>query len=437
MENRSLLERKNSLIDKDSSTVWHPYTQALTCEEPVPIQKAEGAILYTEDGREIIDAISSWWVTLHGHRNPHIVEKIKKQMNKIEHVMFADFTHSSAVELAGRLLQLLPEEFSRVFYSDNGSTAVETAIKIAFQYWYNNDSKTKRKKVIAFRGGYHGETFGAMSVSERGLFTGPFLHALFDVEYIDPPVPGKEDKSIEQLKSILSKGEIACFIFEPIVQSVAGMKVHSASGLDHLVRLCHDCEVITIADEVMTGFGRTGPNFAIERLKNIPDMICLSKGITGGFLPLGVTVCKERLYERFLSTERAKAFLHGHSYCGNPLACAAGIASLEILDTSECQKKRQEIQRQHEAFLVKWKAHPKIASAHVTGTILGIEYITDGNTSYYNAVRDGLFSHFRSRHILIRPLGNTIHILPPYCISEEQLSKVYDAIEETMENDLW
>lgn len=437
MEQNSLLERKKSIVSRDSSSIWHPYTQALISEKPVPIQKADGAVLYAEDGSEIIDAISSWWVTLHGHGSPYIVKKIKAQLDEIEHVMLADFTYEPAVALAGKLLHLLPKEFSRVFYSDNGSTAVETAIKAAFQYWYNGDSSTQRKKVIAFRGGYHGDTFGAMSVSERGLFTSPFLHALFDVGYIDPPVPGKEEMAIKQLKAMLIKGDIACFIFEPIVQGVAGMKVHSASGLDDLIGLCHEFDIITIADEVMTGFGRTGPNFAIEKLNNIPEIICLSKGITGGFLPLGVTVFKESLYERFLSKERAKAFLHGHSYCGNPLACAAGIASLELLDTAKCQQQRKTIQHQHESFLARWGQHPKISSAHVTGTILGIEYATDETTSYYNTMRDRLFSHFRSHHVLIRPLGNTIHVLPPYCISEQQLSQVYNAIKETLENDLW
>lgn len=409
----------------------------MTAAIPLQIKEAEGAVIKTSEGEEIIDAISSWWVTLHGHCHPHIAAAIKKQLERLEHVMFADFTHAPAVALAESLLEILPQGFSRVFYSDNGSTAVETALKASFQYWHNGDPETERKKAVAFRGGYHGDTFGAMSVSDRGLFTLPFQHALFETVYVDPPFPGKEEESLEQMRQALSGNQVACFIFEPIIQGVGGMRSHAAAGLDALLALCQKQGVLTIADEVMTGFGRTGPHFAIERLKHRPDMLCLSKGITGGFLPLGVTVFSEAIYERFLSRERAKAFLHGHSYCGNPLACAAGIASLELLCTEHCGKQRKHIEKAHLQFMDKWKGHPKIARIEVTGTILALEYVSMQKSSYYNTLRDRLFAHFRSRHVLIRPFGNTIHVLPPYCIEEQQLLKVYAAIEETLENDTW
>lgn len=415
-----------------SDTIWYPYTQALTSEEPITIEKAKDALLYTNTGETIIDAISSWWVTLHGHRNPLICEAVKAQLDTMEHVILADFTHKPAKQLAKKLLKTLPEGFSKVFYSDNGSTAVETALKAAFQYWHNDYSSTKRKKVLAFCQAYHGDTFGAMSVSERGRFTTPFLHALFDVTYINPPMPGKEDDTMREVTPLLQKGDVACFIFEPIIQGVAGMKKHSAEGLDQLIALCRKYEVLTIADEVMTGFGRLGPAFATTSFTNTPDMICLSKGITGGFLPLGATVFTEKIYEKFLSKERSKAFLHGHSYCGNPLACAAGIASLDQFNTEECTQQRKNIEEQHNAFLQKWKTHPKIADAHVTGTILAITYATREKNGYYNSIRDQLCAHFRAHNVLLRPLGNTIYVLPPYCITNEQLSQVYHAIEQTL-----
>jgi adenosylmethionine---8-amino-7-oxononanoate aminotransferase len=434
MAKTPFLEQPDRLIDRDRTSIWHPFTQAATAAAPLCIERAKEARLYTSDGKEVIDAISSWWVTLHGHGHPHIVEAITRQLHRLEQVMFADCTHTPAVAFAEKLLALLPKHFSRIFYSDNGSTAVETALKMAFQYWFNEDPATKRKKVISFNEGYHGDTLGAMSVSAKGPFASPFLHALFDVLYIDPPRIGKEEESLRQLKACLSD-EIACFIFEP-VQGVAGMKVLSKEGIDSCLELCHACDVITIADEVLTGFGRTGPHFAIEQLRNPPEIICLSKGITGGFLPLAVTACTEKIYERFLAHERSKAFLHGHSYCGNPLACAAGVASLELLATESCAQQRERIQRAHERFLKRWEGHPKIVYSHVTGTILAISYKTQEGASYYNSLREKLLSHFRSRLILMRPLGNTIHVLPPYCITEQELDTIYAAIEETLVGDL-
>lgn len=351
--------------------------------------------------------------------------------------MFSEFTHESAVNLAEKLLSLLPQAFERVFYSDNGSTAVETALKIAFQYWYNENPKTKRKKVITFTNAYHGDTFGAMSVSEKALFTTPFLHALFDVHQIDPPTASNEEQTLEKLSSILNREDSACFIFEPQIQGVGGMMKHSIEALDKCIALCREAGVLTIADEVMTGLGRTGPNFAIERLNNTPDMICLAKGLTGGFLPLGATITTGDLYDRFLSTDRAKALLHGHSYTANPPSCAAALASLELLDSAECIAARAHIEARHKEFFDSVKEHPKLIRSHVSGTILALEY-EDGKTgSYYNPLRDRLAAHFKRRNLLIRPFGSSIHIVPPYCIRDDQLDEIYAAIEETLEDDKW
>ncbi|MFS8562913.1 MAG: adenosylmethionine--8-amino-7-oxononanoate transaminase [Rhabdochlamydiaceae bacterium] len=300
-----------------------------TARPPIPIIRAQGVYLYAEDGSRYLDAISSWWVNLHGHAHPYIAQKIKSQAEVLEHVIFADFTHRPAVELASRLILLLPRAMSKVFYSDNGSTAVEVALKIALQYWHNQ--KIPKSKVICFKSSYHGDTFGAMSAAGRNEFNKPFWQKLFDVESIDPPLKGQEELSLSQLQSILDQGNTACFIFEPLVLGSGGMIIYPPNGLDRLIQCCKEHQVLTIADEVMTGFGRTGTLFACEQLQEKPDLICLSKGLTGGFLPLGVTACTEEIFSAFLGNQLTQAFLHGHSYTANPLACSSALASLDLL----------------------------------------------------------------------------------------------------------
>jgi len=427
MERATALESSHDLVERDATCLWHPYTQAKTAIAPVPIRRAKDAVLYTEEGERYIDAMSSWWVTLHGHGHPTIIEAIEKQLAELDHVMFAGFTHEPAVQLAEKLLGLLPKHFARVFYSDNGSTAVETALKIALQYWHNKG--VKKKRILAFKDGYHGDTFGAMSVSGRSLFTTPFEEHLFEVSFIDPPV---EDASLQQLQEQLETGEVGCFIFEPIVQAVSGMKRHSAAGLDRMLALCHEYEVITIADEVFTGLGRIGPKFASERLQHPPKVICIAKALTGGVLPLGVTACTEEIYHVFLSDQREKALLHGHSYCANPVACAAALATLGLLDSKKCEEQRHFIEQQHRAFQEMIRKNPKVASSHVTGTILCITYQTDEKSSYYNSMRDRLLRFFADRKVLIRPFGNTISVVPPYCITEKELQVVYQTILESL-----
>lgn len=422
-----------SLIEKDQACIWHPFTQMHTARPPIPIVRAKGVYLYAEDGNKYLDAISSWWVNLHGHAHPYIVQKIKSQADLLEHVIFADFTHAPAVELASRLLSILPGDMSKVFYSDNGSTAVEAALKIAIQYWYNRN--TPKTKVICFKNSYHGDTFGAMSAAGRNEFNKPFWKYLFNVETIDPPLKGQEDLSLLQLQSILNQGNVACFIFEPLILGSGGMIIYPSDGLNNLIHCCKQYDVLTIADEVMTGFGRTGTLFACDQLNQNPDLICLSKGITGGFLPLGATVCTEKIFNAFLSHDLNQAFLHGHSYTANPLACSSGLASLDLLLEDVCFKQRIMIKTCHENFCAKWGLHPKIKRCEVLGTVLALEYHSESN-SYFQSLRDRLYYFFLNKGILLRPLGNVLYILPPYCIQSSELNFIYENMILTLEGEL-
>jgi adenosylmethionine-8-amino-7-oxononanoate aminotransferase len=421
-----------TLAERDQSMIWHPYTQMQTTGAPIGIVRGEGSWLIAEDGTRYLDMISSWWVNIHGHAHPYIAEKVSRQLTVLEHVIFAGFTHEPAIAFAEMLLKILPGQMKKVFYSDNGSTAVEVALKMSVQYWHNQG--TRKTKIIAFRNGYHGDTFGAMAVGDRSIFTQAFHDMLFEVLFVDVPVPGKEEQSIESFKDILSKhDDIAAFIFEPLVQGTAGMVMYSPGSLDEMINLCRQHRVHTIADEVMTGFGRTGKIFATDYLENKPDIICLSKGITGGTTPLGVTVCTADIFNAFLSEDKTKAFFHGHSYTANPLACAAAIASMELLLKPGCQDQLEMINRSHTVFKDQIEKHEMVADTRITGTILAIELETPGGTSYFNNLRDYIYAFFIERHILMRPLGNIIYILPPYCTTKEQLALTYNAIEELLD----
>lgn len=427
------LLQASSLIEKDRACIWHPFTQMHTARPPIPIIRAKGAYLFAEDGKSYLDAISSWWVNLHGHAHPYIVEKINSQAEILEHVIFADFTHVPAVELASRLLSILPKGMSKIFYSDNGSTAVEVALKIALQYWYNQG--IPKTKVICFRNSYHGDTFGAMSAAGKNEFNRPFWKHLFDVESIDPPLKGKEDLALLQLRSILNQGNVACFIFEPLVLGAGGMIMYPPGGLDQLIQCCRQQHVLTIADEVMTGFGRTKTLFACQQLAEKPDLMCLSKGLTGGFLPLGATACSEEIFNAFLSDQLSQAFLHGHTYTANPLACSSALGSLDLLLENKCYQQREMIEACHQDFCSQWHLHPKLKRCEYVGTILALEYQAE-RSSYFQPLRDRLYSFFLNKGILFRPLGNVLYILPPYCIQAEELKLIYDHIILTLEGDL-
>jgi adenosylmethionine-8-amino-7-oxononanoate aminotransferase len=344
-------------------------------------------------------------------------------------VIFAGFTHPSAVELAERLLEILPSNQQKAFYSDNGSTAVEVAIKMCLQYWHNQD--IHRTKILAFKNAYHGDTFGAMAVSGRSAFTAAFDNLLFEVEFIDLP----NGSNIEGLKSQISslRSDLACFIFEPLVQGSAGMLMYDAEHLDQLMAHCHNEGVLLIADEVFTGFGRTGKAFACNYLSTQPDIMCFSKGLTGGTMAFGLTTCTQQIFDAFLSDDRLKTLFHGHSYTANPVACAAGLASLDLFLEAGTQENINRIATAHQQFALKIKDHPRIRTTRQTGTILAMEWETETNTSYFSSLRDTLYKYFLDAGIILRPLGNVIYILPPYCITDDQLNYIYSKIESALD----
>ncbi len=418
---------------RDKKAIWHPFSPLEGAIPNLPVVKAQGPYLITEDGRNILDAVSSWWVNLHGHSHPVIAKAIADQASSLEHVMFAGFTHEPAITLAESLLAILPNNQSRIFYSDNGSTAVEVAVKLAFQYWYNRDSH--RKQVIAIDGAYHGDTFGSMSVGERSIFTEPFFPFLFDVHFL--PFPNSENEPVvwEKFKAWVDSGEVASFIFEPLVQGASGMRMYRPEFLDKLIAYAREKEVLCIADEVMTGFGRTGKLFASDYLENKPDMICLSKGLTGGALPLGATSISAKIVEAFTTPDLNKAFLHGHSYTANPMACAAANASMQLLLSETCQAHITRIAVNHDEFVIKHKGHPKLRDIRSLGTILAVEFHTEADSSYMSELRNKLYPFFLERDILLRPLGNLIYVLPPYIISDGQLEHIYQAIEDFLSLD--
>lgn len=418
-----------SLVERDKKVIWHPYTQMKNALPHLPILRGQGVYLYDEQGNKYIDAVSSWWVNIHGHAHPHIAAKVAEQLTVLEHVIFAGFTHEPAVELAERLLPLLPGDQQKVFYTDNGSTAVEVALKMCLQYWANT-TKQPRTKIIAFKDAYHGDTFGAMSVSGRSIFTHPFQDLLFDVEFIDLP----NAQNIAQIKAKINylSNEVACFIFEPLILGAGGMQIYEAAYLDQLIETCQHHGILTIADEVMTGFGRTGRYFACEALQSKPDIFCLSKGLTGGTIPLGVTTCNDKIFQAFFSEDKLKTLYHGHSFTANPVACAASLASLDILLSEETLPNIHRIQAKHSAFAQQISGHPKLRELRQIGTILVMEWETGTDTSYLNDLRDRLYLFFLKKGIIMRPLGNIIYILPPYVISNEDLEYIYQNILEAL-----
>jgi adenosylmethionine-8-amino-7-oxononanoate aminotransferase len=417
----------NSLSERDSKVIWHPYTQHQRMDEPIPIVKGDGALLFDENGNSYLDAVSSWWVNLHGHGHPYIAEKIYKQALELEHVIFTHFTHKPAVTLAERLLHILPGKLSKIFYSDNGSTAVEVALKMAIQFWKNKD-QPQRNKILAFRHAYHGDTFGAMSVSARGLFTNAFKDFLFDTIFIETPQAG----NLEEIRSVIQshRGHIAAFIYEPLLQAAGGMRMYEAKYLDELLEIIQSENIVCIADEVLTGFGRTGSLFAGEVMNHQADLICLSKGLTGGSMALGITACNQNIFNAFLSVDRTKTFFHGHSFTANPLACAAALASLDLLEETSCRDQIRWIHQKHEEFArneLSAIGMELFTNIRVLGTILAFE-VNTGKDEYLNEVSATVMGKALIHGIYLRPLGNTIYIMPPYCISPEQLEQIYQFI---------
>ncbi|MCG2612181.1 adenosylmethionine--8-amino-7-oxononanoate transaminase [Flavobacterium sp. SM15] len=419
-----------NLSERDIQHNWHPYTQHKTAAPHIAITKGEGALLWDENGKEYIDAIASWWVNPYGHSNKFIADAIYKQLTTLEHVLFGGFTHEPAVLVAEKLTQLLPSNQKKLFYSDNGSTAVEIAIKVALQYFYNKGER--RTKIIAFENAFHGDTFAAMAASGISFFTEAFKGSLLEVVRIPVPSKGNELASYEALETLLKTNEFAGFIFEPLVQGAAGMVMYDASELDKLIALCKKHNVFTIADEVMTGFGKTGKTFACDYLSEQPDMMCLSKALTGGTIPMAITTFTQELFDGFYDQDVNKALFHGHTFTANPTGCAAALASMELLTTEVMQQNIQRIHENHLRFENKIKNHSRVATTRVLGVIFALEIKTDGAQSYYGSFRNRLYNFFIDKGIILRPVGNIVYVLPPYVITDAQLEKIYQTIEEAL-----
>jgi adenosylmethionine-8-amino-7-oxononanoate aminotransferase len=423
--------------------IWHPFTNSALDPPPLQVERAEGVYLHTKDGRKILDAISSWWVNLHGHANPRIAAAIAAQARKLEHVILAGFTHEAAEELAERLRKWLAPELTHLFFSDDGSTAVEVALKMAVQF-FSNQQRSEKCEIVALEHGYHGDTAGAMSVSDDSPFTEPFRSMRYPVHRVHSaycyrcPVGLKREschiECVQQLASLLAErgDKIAAVIVEPLLQGAGGMIVHPVEFLQKVRALCTKHDVMLIADEVLTGFGRTGKMFACDLAGVTPDLMCLSKGITGGFLTMGVTLCRDRVENAFRSEDRKHTFYHGHSYTGNALACAAANASLQIFDDEPVFDRIAMIARIHAERLEQFRKLHEVGQTRQIGTIGAIELRAE-DAGYLSAMRPKLYQFFLERGVLLRPLGNVVYVLPPYVISAGELHRVYDVIEEAIQ----
>ncbi|MGA3293418.1 MAG: adenosylmethionine--8-amino-7-oxononanoate transaminase [Candidatus Acidiferrales bacterium] len=422
--------------------IWHPFTQEALDPRPIRVVRAEGTYLYTEDGRRLIDGISSWWVNLHGHGHPAIVSAIAEQAARVDHVLLAGFTHDPVEKLGECLRKILPQPLEHIFFSDDGSTAIEVALKMAVQYWLNVGHPEK-KGIVALEHAYHGDTVGAMSVGAASAFTDPFRDLLFSVHRVHSaycyrcPV-GKTRATcridcVDQLQRLLEEkqDQIAAIIVEPLLQGAGGMIVYPVEFLQRVRRLCSEYDVLLIADEVLTGFGRCGKMFACELAGVVPDLMCLSKGLTGGVLPMGATVCTGQIHEAFVGADRARTFYHGHSYTGNPIAAAAAVASCRIFEREPVFERISRIAGIHRERLGAIKDHPAVGDVRSIGTVAAVELRAD-DPGYASKLRPKLYKFFLDAGVLLRPLGNIVYVLPPYSISPDDLHYVHDKIVETL-----
>jgi len=412
------------LLDRDRRHVWHPFTQAAIAAPPLPVVGAEGAWLQLADGRRVLDLISSWWTNLHGHGHPRIAGAIARQARELDHVLFAGCTHPPAVAVAERLLSLAPAGLSRVFFSDDGSTAVEVALKMALQF-HAQTGQPQRRRFVAFEHAYHGDTVGAMAVGDRGGFSAAFEPLLFDVQRVPLQAPALQQVLEQQA------GEIAAVLLEPMLQAAGGMRLQTPAFLRGVVDLCRQHGALFIADEVMTAFGRTGRMFACEHAAVQPDLLCVAKGLSGGVLPLAATLASECIYEAFLHADLGKAFLHGHSFTANPIACAAALANFEVFDEEPVFDRIAAIESFYAARLPLLRRHKIVRDVRWLGS-LGVVELGDAqgyfSASASHAVRDACLS----RGLLLRPLGPVLYTLPPYCITLEELAQAYDVLDEVI-----
>ncbi|WP_343559604.1 adenosylmethionine--8-amino-7-oxononanoate transaminase [Kiloniella sp. b19] len=433
-------EELERLVELDKKHVWHPFTQAQTAPDPVPIERGEGVVLHTADGRQIIDYISSWWVNLYGHAHPRVSAAIAEQASQLEQVIFAGFTHRPAIRLAEKLAELLPGDLSRVFYSDNGSTAVEVGLKMAYQYWANK-GQSQRKRFLTFDGAYHGDTVGAMSAGVSSRMFDAWKELFFTVDVLDYPntwendarCEEKEARALKLLDDFLDRHaqETCALIMEPLVQGASGIRMVRPEFVKAVVERLREHGILVIFDEVMTGFGRTGSNFACEKIGVVPDIICLSKGLTAGFLPLSVTVAREEIYREFLGESFDRAFCHGHSFTANPLGCAAALASMELLQSEEVRQSFKRIEKAHDRGLDYLRDLKQTTAHRICGTIGAFDAVVDDG-GYTSSLGNDLKRWFWDRNMLLRPLGNVVYQLPPYVITDEQIDLGWKAAAEAM-----
>lgn len=409
------------------SPVWHPFTQHALESVTTRIIRTEGAYLIDEHGHSVLDAISSWWVITHRHRHPAIMEAIRTAAETFDQIIFAEYTHEPAEELARGLVRLAPSGLAHVFYSDSGSTSVEVALKMALGSFYN--AGFPRSRIVVMEHGYHGDTIGTMSAGERGVFNAAYGPLLFDVDTIPFPVPGREQDTLDAFEHLCCGHEVAALLVEPLILGAGGMKMYRPQVLTELKRIAKCYGSLLIADEVMTAWGRTGTLFACEQTEITPDILCISKGITGGAMPLAATLCSAEIFNAHLSPDRSRTFFHSSSYMANPIACAAALANLTVWRDEPVLKRIEALEQMHHEKLVPFRSDPRFINVRHTGTIAALD-LNVATTGYLSDVGPKLRSFFRHRDLLIRPLGNVIYLMTPYCVTSDDLDRAYGAIDE-------
>ncbi|OPY94443.1 adenosylmethionine--8-amino-7-oxononanoate aminotransferase BioA [Bradyrhizobium sacchari] len=415
------------MMDKAMSRIWHPFTQHALQSGMTKIARGEGAYLYTEDGRRIIDAIASWWVVTHGHCHPQIVSAIQKQAETLNQIIFAGHTHEPAEQVATLLLKLAPRGLNHVFFSDSGSTSAEVALKMALGYWRNIGEP--RSRIVVMQHSYHGDTVGTMSIGARGVFNAAYEPLLFEVTSVPFPARGHEQETLDALEAACRNENPAGFIVEPLILGAGGMLMYPAWVLREMKRICETSDVLFIADEVMTGWGRTGTLFACEQASVTPDIACYSKGLTGGSLPLAVTLCRAEIFDAHYSRDRARTFFHSSSYTANPVACAAAKANLDLWQGNEIYERVASVAAMQEQQIAPFRGDERFTSVRRTGTITALE-LKVGDEGYLANIGPRLLAFFNDRNLLLRPLGNTIYVLPPYCVTAADLDEIYTAIND-------
>ena len=419
-----------TLGERDQKHLWHPLTQHGLQSLAIPIVRAKGCMLYAEDGHSYIDGIASWYTCMYGHCNPKLMNAVSRQLEELHQVIFSGFTHKPAIELSEALMEILPPNQKKIFFSDNGSTSVEVAIKMAIQFFYQKAEK--KTTLIAFENAFHGDTFGAMSASGLSVYNGCFEEFFITVERIPLPTEGNYQQVLQRLERLIEQNNVFAFIYEPLVQGAARMNMYLSVHLNEILAICKCHNILTIADEVMTGFGKTGSYFASDFVQEKPDFVCMAKSLTGGIVPMGVTSCTQEIYDAFLSDDKEKAFNHAHTYSANPIGCVSALESIGLLRSKDIQKRIVRISKAHQEFGKKIKTHPKVESIRQLGVIFALD-IRAENTSRYGNLRDCWFEFLMEHGVFLRPLANTIYILPPFVISKKELLKIYTVIENGLD----